>query len=250
MKNVNEFHKRSHLIPEWMYTDCYDEKHKISELSSVKLCKKQKGIYSSFMCKKCEEETQKYDRYASLILTDRSPNSDEYKSIKKSHFEDNQSGEKIKAVKWENIDFKKLQKFVFSVILRTHFAGKFNGDMALSKKHLDGILAIYRNEDELSLDDSSYPILITEFHKNELNNYVFLPCIKKQVGHHIIEFSASGYLFNVFVSSHSKPKVAKSCCLKKNGSMYLLKVFVNETGLYNAFRRVANAYINAQKLTQ
>jgi hypothetical protein len=251
MKTVNEFHKRSHLIPEWMYTECYDEKHKIFELSSVKVVKKQKGIYCSFMCNECEGESQKYDRYASLILTDRSPTSDEYKSIKKHSVIDYLTGGKVIAAKWENIDFKKFQKFVFSVILRTHFAGKFNGNIALSKKHLDAILSIYKNEDGLSLDDSSYPILICEYRKNDiLKNHVILPCIGKREGHHIIEFSGGGYLFNVYVSSHSKPKCIKSLHLKRNGSIYLLKTFFNETGLYNTSIRVAKALENSQKLTQ
>lgn len=126
LKQVEEFHKRSHLIPEWMYADCYDEKHKILEVSrsKEKVVKKQKGIYGSFMCEECEEKTQRYDHYASLLLTDRSPNSDEYKSVKRKYFCENYKGEKVEFGKWENINFGKFQKFVFSIVLRTYFAGK------------------------------------------------------------------------------------------------------------------------------
>ena len=80
---VQNFHKRSHLLPEWMYTDCYDEKHKVIEVSRVKekVTKRQKGVYDAFICEDCEKETQLYDHYASLVLTKRSPNSIEHKSI-------------------------------------------------------------------------------------------------------------------------------------------------------------------------
>src|SRR5574337_2121147 len=95
-KQVVKFHKRSHLIPEWRYTECYDEKDKILEVSRLKekVVKKQKGIYGSFMCEECEEEMQKYDHYASLILTDRSSNSDEYTSVKKEYVCKYYKGEK------------------------------------------------------------------------------------------------------------------------------------------------------------
>ena len=57
-EKVKEFHKRSHLIPEWMYTNCYDEKHKTLEISSLKqkVTKRQQGIYAQSICRKCEKE--------------------------------------------------------------------------------------------------------------------------------------------------------------------------------------------------
>jgi len=249
-KQVAKFHKRSHIIPEWMYTECYDEKHKILEISrsKEKVVKKQKGIYGSFMCEKCEEETQKYDHYASLILTDRSPNSDEYISVNKKYFCENYKGEKAEFGKWENINFRKFQKFVFSIVLRTHFAGKIEGHISLNKKHLEGISAIYR--DELNLDDSSYPILITEYSKNDkLKNHVILPYINKQEGHHIIEFTGGGYLFNVYVSSHSKPRFVKSLSLKSDGSMHLIIMFFQETGLFEKSKTLVNTLRNVSKFT-
>lgn len=237
-------------MPEWMYTECYDEKHKILEVSrsKEKVVKKQKGIYCSFMCEECEEETQKYDRYASLILTDRSPNSDEYISVKKKYFCENYKGEKEEFGKWENINFRKFQKFVFSIVLRTHFAGKIEGPISLNKKHLDGISAIYR--DELNLDDSSYPILITEYSKNDtLKNHVILPYINKQEGHHVIEFAGGGYLFNVYVSSHSKPRFVKSLRLKSDGTMCLIIMFFQETGLYKKSKTLVNTLRNVSRFT-
>jgi len=206
-KEVNQFHKRSHLLPEWMYTECYDEKHKLLEVSRVnqKVAKKQKGFYDSFMCSECEEETQKYDHYASLILTVRSPNSNEHKSIRRTYFSEYFRGIKNEYSKWENIDFRKFQQFVYSIVLRTHFAGKMDGIITLNRKHLDGILGIYR--DKSQSDDFSYPILLTEYQKEDkLRDHIIIPFINKNGGHRIIEFSGAGYLFRVYVSSHSKPR--------------------------------------------
>lgn len=248
LKLVAKFHKRSHLIPEWMYTDCYDEKHKILEISrsNEKAVKRQKGIYDSFMCERCEEKTQRYDHYASLILTERSTNSDEYKTVKRKRFYGNDKGEQIEFCLWEDIDFRKFQKFVFSIVLRTYFAEKIKGTIPLNKKHLDGILAIY--EDELNLDDSSYPVLITKYYKNDkLKNHIVLPYISKQNGHHIIEFAGGGYLFNIYVSSHSKPRFVQSLRLKSNGSTYLIRMFFHETGLYRSTKALISTLKNVSR---
>ena len=247
---VVKFHKRSHLIPEWMYTECYDEKHKVLEVSrkKQKVTKKQKGIFGSFICVDCEKETQKYDHYASLILTDRSPYSDEYRGISRKYFTENYKGENVEFSKWENIDFLKFRDFVFSIILKTHFSGKIEGPISLNKKHLDGILAIYK--DALNLDDSSYPILVLEYPKNDkLKNHVILPYFEKKSGHHIIEFAGGGYLFNVYVSSHTKPRYVKSLRLKRDGSMYLINMFFQETGLYKNSKNVVKTLANVSRFT-
>lgn len=54
-----------------MYTDCYDEKHKILEVSrlNAKVVRRQKGIYNSFMCEGCEEETQRFDHRQGTFCT-------------------------------------------------------------------------------------------------------------------------------------------------------------------------------------
>ena len=187
---VQEFHKRSHLLPEWMYTDCYDEKHKVLEVSRVKqkVTKRQKGIYDAFICKDCENETQLYDHYASLVLTKRSPNSIEHKSINRKYFKEKSEGEITEFERWENIDFIKFQRFVLSVILRTQFSGKMGGQINLNDSHLFRILSIYR--DDTKKDDTSYPIIVIKIpEKDKLKNQVILPYINKQEGHHIIEFT-------------------------------------------------------------
>lgn len=248
MKEVSQFHKKSHVLPEWMYTECYDRKHKLLEVSRVnqKVIKKQKGLYGSFMCTECEEETQKYDHYASLILTVRSSNSNEYKSIKREYFSEYYRGEKHDFSKWEKIDFKKFQKFVFSIVLRTHFAGNLNGIITLNTKHLGGILGIYR--DKSRFDDYSYPILLTQYQKEDkLRNHIIIPFINKSEGHHIVEFSGAGYRFQVYVSNHSKPKFVESLKLKSDGSLFVINMILQEMGLYKNIIRVINMAKNTSK---
>jgi hypothetical protein len=233
-----------------MYTECYNGKHKLLEVSRVnqKMVKKQKGCYCSFMCSECEEESQKYDHYASLILTVRSSNSNEYKSIRREYFSGYYRGVKNEFYKWEKIDFKKFQQFVFSIVLRTHFAGKLNGIISLNRNHLDGILGIYR--DKSRFDDYSYPILLTEYQKEDkLRNHIIIPFINKNKGHHIVEFSGAGYRFQVYVSSHSKPSFVESLRLRADGSLFVINMFLQEMGLYKNMIKVINMAKNTSMFT-
>ncbi|MBN1931713.1 MAG: hypothetical protein JW786_08920 [Desulfobacterales bacterium] len=249
-KEVSEFHKRSHLLPEWMYTECYDQKHKLLEVSRAdqKLAKKQKGFYGSFMCSECERETQKFDHYASLILTTRSPNSPEYRAVRKECFSEYHRGARHDFSRWENLDFKKFQQFVFAIILRTHFAGKMDGVLSLSTKHLNAILNIYR--DNSRIDDYSYPILLTEYPSDDkLRSHIVMPFINKKGGHHTVDFAGAGYLFQVYVSSHSKPRFAESLRLKADGSVFVINMFLKEMGLYKNVVELVHAAKNTSKFT-
>jgi hypothetical protein len=251
MNEVIQFHERSHIIPEWMYTSCYDEKHKLLEVSRVsqKIVKKQKGLYSSFMCSECENETQKYDHYASLILTERSSNSDQYKSIKREYFSKYYRSEKIDYWKWEKIDFKKFQQFIFSVVLRTYFAGALNGIISLNGKHLDGLLAIYR--DKSICDDFSYPTLVTKYQEEDkLREHIMIPFIDKNAGHHIIKFGAAGYLFQIYISSHSKLRFVESLKLRTDGSLFIISQSLREMGLYKNILKVINITKNTSTFSK
>jgi hypothetical protein len=230
--SVKEFHKRSHLIPEWMYTDCYDEGHKIIEVSrhDEKATRIQKGIYHSIICKACEKETQKYDHYASLVLTARSPMATELASVEKNYICEKYNGRNLEFAKWTGLDFRKFQNFVLSIILRTHFAWNRKDPILLTQKHFEGILNIYKGGQP---DDTSYPIMLLEYPKSDkLRNLVVMPYVTRKMDHHVIEFAGGGYLFNVYVSSHEKPSYVRSLAVKNDGSAYvLIDPFIN-TGLF------------------
>ena len=235
---VESFHPNSHIVPEWMYTDCYDKRHKVIEvqLKNEKILKRQKGLRGSFICTACEKKTQIYDHYASLILTERSTNSPEYKKIKRHSYENRDQGELLKYQKWENIEFEKLQKFILVTVLRTHFSGKMQG-IRLTARHEDRIRNIYIGNDVA--DDHSYPILIWKYEEGLLNDHVVLPYLRKSEGHHIFEFSSAGYMFNVFVSNHKKPQYARNLSLKKDGSLWLTDIKFIESRLFRSLHESA-----------
>ncbi len=110
-KDVKQFHRRSHLVPEWMYAGYYDKNHRILEVSRIekKAFARQKGVYGSFICEDCERTTQLYDRYASLVLADRSPESGASKAVRKRYRREMYEGKLLEFAKWEGLDFGRFQ---------------------------------------------------------------------------------------------------------------------------------------------
>lgn len=224
-KIVRSLHKRSHLVPEWMYRHCYDKKHKIIHVDLDKGLsnKRQKGCYREITCEECERTSENYDRYGSLVLTSRAPNTPEHKIIVRKDF---QFKNILRGVSyyslWENIDFNKFQRFVFACILRTHLAKRSQGQYLLIEKHFNNIRRIYT--ERTIVDDSSYPIVVFKYPDDGIKDLVYLPYINRGDGHHVIDFAGGGYSFWVFVSSHKKPSHINSLTLKKNGSMYVIQI--------------------------
>ena len=242
LNRVEKLHKRSHLLPEWMYKDVYDERHKLVnvDFKNEYVKKEQKGIHDEIICPTCESESQQYDRYASLILTKRSPTSIEYSSITRIQNERVHNGELCKYSHWKNINFHKFQKFVYICILRTHFSNSKNGKPLLIEKHFQKIRNLYLSNQ--SNDDKSYPIITLNYlNNNGFEDIVLLPFANKKYGHFTIELAGCGYNFEVYVSSHRNPKFVNSLRLMENGSMYIIHDYMENTG---TFRNTKTGVVN------
>ena len=122
------------------------------------------------------------------------------------------------------------------------------GQINLNDSHLFRMLSVYR--EDKNKDDTSYPIIVIKNpEKDKLKNQVILPYIKKQEGHHIIEFTGVGFIFNIYVSNHNKPKWVNSLRLKSDGSMFLIIVPFNKTGLFkNTMRLVKAARFDSKEI--
>ena len=63
--------RKSHIIPEWVYTDLYDDKHRFNVLSTLPerpRPKEQKGIRERLLCEDCEQQFSRYERYAREVV--------------------------------------------------------------------------------------------------------------------------------------------------------------------------------------
>ena len=121
------------------------------------------------------------------------------------------------AVDLKGLEFKKLQKFVFSVVLREHMFLLLRGKDLLGDKHFSSIKKLYN--DDHNLDDSIYPILINAIDKNDtLWATVQQPYRgRNKSGQNLLTFTGGGYEFNVVVQSHFIPADVSGFRLKSSG---------------------------------
>lgn len=218
LKKVERFHKRSHIIPDWMYEFAFSDKHKLlvstEGANSSRIIKKQSGSYSEIICGGCEGEFAKDDTHMSHLL--------------KAHLKDKKVFERLKVTDPHNqrlvlietwskeiIEAYRVKRFVLGVLIRSHlyFLRKY-GVSSLPDHHFHGVKEAYYSKD----DFASYPITVYRFpfHYKE---YCLLPIQKKvnkgvAKGHHIHSFLAFGYYFNTVVSNHRKSDQIMDMCLK------------------------------------
>jgi len=214
---VVEFHKRSHILPEWMHEGVYDEKGKAIkiELKNPRVAKTQSGEYRSFICEKCEVAFCPDDRYGSLILARSSPETPEVVNLK---ITEKPVGDHS-YLEMTGFNFKRLQNFVFSIVLRGHLAGFYN----ISDKHFKKMRELYKSD---VIDDNLYPIVIYKIQDGDpLEHFVAQPHKGKDPdGHHTITFIAAGFHVVTYISSHPKDDTISTIKLKIDGPLYMVNV--------------------------
>lgn len=119
--------KKSHIIPDFLYKDLYDEKHFINKLNPKELKEGKKasriptGEYEGgILCKECDNEViGQYESYSNLALfggklpADESPIAKNFTS---------KNGINFTEVK--NISYTKYKLFLLSILWRSHISNR------------------------------------------------------------------------------------------------------------------------------
>lgn len=248
-EDVAQLIRKSHIVPEWMFKDCYSERHEALAITGggKHARKRQKGLWAEFLCPRCEAEFGEHDRYASNALTDSSPGFQAKHSIQATK----QTADDIKFRHWSGLDFRRIQKFVFSVIIRDWLCDERAGlpieDRCLSRKYFDLLTSIYRGGGVV--DDSTIPILM--FHPTTTSMTV-LPANGRKKGHQSVIFLGLGFMFEILASNHKKPDEEMICRLKADGTAISLELENHEIGLVKSVSKSLRAHrpISPEKLAR
>lgn len=231
---VSALHSKSHIVPEWMHDEIYDYKNRAVALSfrDTKLRTTQSGLYKKYLCcKDCEIQFARDDQYASWILTDKSPDNPHLLSLRKEVYVRKGLLGLPAGVNWSRFSFKKLQNFIFGVVLRQDLADQSEGRTLLGEKHFEKMRDIYLSSE--LLDDDSYPIIVVECPKDDpYRSNVFLPYHYKWRDHRAVVFCGAGYIFYTLVSSHAKPPDVELIKMRKSGEIIVLNELMQNTGVF------------------
>ena len=190
----------------------------------------QDGEKGAYWCADCEKLFATDDQFASFVFQSR-------KSIKGpnvntatiKYAESNQG--KIRVIHLMQLEFKKFQKFVLSVLLREHMALAKKGKNLLGDKHYEKMRSVYFSDDEI--DDSVYPIFVNKVNPiNKLSDTVMHPFRGSGSIGNLVSFMAGGFEFHTRVQSHGGIQDA-GFRLKSDGSL-IIPIILDSPSIQNA----------------
>jgi hypothetical protein len=202
--------RKSHIIPEFIYSSLYDEKHRFHEISTDKNKKNklpQKGVREPLLCNDCEQLLSKHETYASLVLN---------------------GGYSLKArnegrlVYLEGLEYSKFKLFALSILWR---AGVSNLDFFSQVKlgvHEEILRKmVLHNEPG---EEHIYPFILSPIvHENLVQEALIVKPTKTRMGnHHAYRFVFGGIAWIFVVSSHEAPKEVISASISKEGNITML----------------------------
>ena len=220
--------KKSHIIPEFMYSDLFDENHNYILTTNKEISKKDgrkrykpTGEYEGeILCADCDNKTLgKFESYASKTLYGNNIPL-EQAPVVSNHF--NESGTRFSLVK--NIDYQKFKLFLLSILWRASISKRpFFEEVSLGP-HEDRLrkMLLLENPGE----ERDYPIQFLTYvnDKRMSRDFIGQPRTLKTEGHRLITFFIAGVFYGFMVSSHPKPEGIMTSTIKKSNELIMLHI--------------------------
>jgi len=200
--------RNSHIIPEWVYKDLYDDKHRINVLSTDARRPKlfaQKGITEKMLCDDCEQKFSRYENYARKLI--------------KGGVGVNVIGSD-RGVLISGIDYTKLKLFQMSVLWR---AGVSKHQMFSRVKlgvHKERLRRMLLRDHPGKQTD--YPCLIFGLSGSKaIPNLIDQPTLTRVQDRKCYRFIFSSFVWVFFVDCKKTSQLLKKHILSKNGHFVL-----------------------------
>lgn len=202
--------KNSHIIPEFLYSSLYDEKHRFHRIS-IETDEKnrliQKGVREYLLCGDCEQKLSKYERYASKVF--------------KGGVELGISHEG-NLTHLDGINYVKFKLFSLSILWRASISSLDVFEHINLGPHEESIRKMILDGD--AGGESEYPFLMSPItHEGALQTDLIIQPTKTKLGGHIAYRFTFGGIFWVFVvSKHRLPDVIVSASINAKGKLTML----------------------------
>lgn len=222
--------KSSHVVPEFMYQDMYDNKHRFFGLSSNSEAKellKQKGLREPLLCADCEQQIGRYEWYASGVFYGGVPQ------------ERQRTGN---LVQLSQLEYRPLKLFFLSLLWRMGITSIPELKGVELDKHEEVLRAMLQREDPGSALD--YPCMITAVmiegkHVPDLIMHGGEASMDQQ---RVWSFVAAGFVFSFFERGKAVPIDVQSGFLSSNGAAILVVKDITEIHfLHEQLREIAEA---------
>lgn len=199
--------RKSHIIPEFLYTPLYDKKHRFNVLSSLEYRPRpieQKGLREKLLCEECEGQLSQYEKYAREVLFGGEPI-----TVQKV-------GELIEV---SNLNYEKFKLFQLSILWRASVSSEPFFSRVHLGPHEDRIRMMIRNHCPGATTD--YPCILfglTSISGIE-KSFIDQPTNLRINGHQTYRFIFGGFMWSYYVSSHALPPLVEKVALNERGKV-------------------------------
>ncbi len=202
--------RNSHIIPEFLYSALYDEKHRFHKISvdeNQKNTLSQKGVREFLLCGECEQKLSKYERYASLVL-----NGGLELTVRREG----------RLIHLEGIDYNIFKLFALSILWRASVSSLDVFDQVTLGPHEETLRKMVFNGE--SGKEYEYPFILSPIiHEGEVQEALIVqPTRTKLAGHQAYRFVFGGLAWVFLISSHRAPDVVTSASISSSGKLTML----------------------------
>ena len=211
--------KQSHIIPNFMYKDLFDEKNRIHKIQSQQGKIEQRGICQTgefdinILCQKCDNSILgKLERYASLILYDGNPKATEHRK----------HSDGTNYTYCAEIDYAQFKLFLLSVLWRSSISSRpIFQEVSLGPHEKNIRRMLLENEPG---DQMKYPCLIMTYRSLDKfpNDVVAQPSKARVNGGYVYKFLISGMVYIYYISKHIIPNQFKDCAINRKGELKMI----------------------------
>jgi hypothetical protein len=210
--------KKSHIIPEFLYSTLYDEKHRFHEIhidTNTKNKFTQKGVREPLLCNSCEQYFSKFERYASLVL-----NSGFELTVKRIeglfHF--------------EGVEYDQFKLFALSILWRASVSSLDFFEEVNLASHEEIIRKMLLAGDAGQEDD--YPFILSPIlHENEIVEALIVkPSLSGIDQNEAYRFVFGGITWVFIISVNQVPDVIVQASISKSGVLKMLPQQMSDMG--------------------
>ncbi|GAA5039182.1 hypothetical protein GCM10011506_38040 [Marivirga lumbricoides] len=232
--------RKSHILPEFMYQNLYDDAprrfYSLSvDLTNTENSKKrieQKGIREYLLCGDCEVKLSKYENYAAETIYAKNSNNKAY--IKKANETPDQQ---FFTYEYAGFSYSEYKIFLLSLLWRIIISKSFNTP-EIKEEIIEQLRIAVYNENPLDSDDFGCLLQIIKYKKGQIaGGFILDPFLTKNENSPILNMLIDGFMYSFYLNGREITDDKKEFFLKKDGTMIIIgRVLFADKGLFERIK--------------
>lgn len=242
---------KSHILPEFMYQNLYDDDPRsfytlnvdLDDISKSSNKIEQKGLREFLLCNQCEGLISKYENYAAETIYAKNKDNKAY-ILDASKTEDGQ----YTLYDYEGFSYKEFKLFLLSILWRILISEKFT-EIKGEEEILERLRVAILSENPLEYDDFGCLVQVIRYNEDQLaSKFILSPYLTKEDESLVINQLVDGFMFSFYFNSKNLDEQKKDFFLKENGKMKIIgRIIFDDSYLLESVKKAYEYYDKLNK---